>query len=185
MKGKMQRVIHLFREIDSSGDGKVDLIELEETFDRLGLEASQEEVEQVYVLLDKDGDGSVDYRELINTLQDTQDDAEATRKAGPRVITVGFRNGDKRAEEKRRKKKEKRVLATCESERIARIRKQHGFRREIPGGTDKPAPGSTPHSLRGLSKKGKSALFINVPWGTTYFDDGDFGSDDDQDDDER
>ena len=76
LKDKMQRAVVIFRDMDASGDGKIDRKELKAGFVELGFRPTDEELRGLYDYLDKDGDGTVDYKELIKALKDTDVDLQ-------------------------------------------------------------------------------------------------------------
>ena len=71
LQDKMQRTVHLFREMDASGDGQIDHAELRAGLKGVGFDATEKEFAEIVKVLDKDNDGTVSVGELIKTLKDT------------------------------------------------------------------------------------------------------------------
>ena len=63
------RVMDLFREWDTNGDGSVDKKEFRENMVKLGLEVDKKEIDALFDSWDKDGGGSLDYKELGKLLR--------------------------------------------------------------------------------------------------------------------
>ena len=64
------RVIDLFRALDKNADGEVTRPELADALDQLGVEATDDEVEELFDRLDPDHSGGIVFRELQNALRD-------------------------------------------------------------------------------------------------------------------
>ncbi|KAK2171147.1 hypothetical protein NP493_1098g00054 [Ridgeia piscesae] len=54
-------LIDVFRILDQDGDGYISQADLRDIMNRLGLELSQQEMEEMIAEVDKDGDGQIDY----------------------------------------------------------------------------------------------------------------------------
>ena len=63
------RVVDLFREFDTDGDGEVTLKEFRKAMPALGLEVPVAEVDALFKEWDKGGDGSLGYKELSKILR--------------------------------------------------------------------------------------------------------------------
>lgn len=80
------RVLHLFQEWDTNGDGAISKRELFMALQHLGLannELAHRAVESLFSLLDKDGGGTIDFRELFRGMRV----GAAERERGARPIT--------------------------------------------------------------------------------------------------
>ena len=62
------RIVDLLREWDTDGDGQVSKKEFRKAVTSLGLEATREDMDAVFVAIDTDGSGSIDYTELKKAL---------------------------------------------------------------------------------------------------------------------
>ena len=61
-------MLDFFRELDSSGDGRVNKKEWRTAMTRLGLELPQKDVDAIFAEFDQDGDGEVSFEELKASL---------------------------------------------------------------------------------------------------------------------
>jgi hypothetical protein len=81
------RVIDLFRALDKNEDGEVTKPELAEALRSLGVDASQEEVDELFHKLDPDGSGGIDFRELQRAMKAAARE-EPTPKVWPQSRSV-------------------------------------------------------------------------------------------------
>jgi len=69
LKSNAGRVLDLFREWDTDGDGEVSRKEFHKAMPALGLEVPKEEVDALFSQWDADGGGSISYKELSKILR--------------------------------------------------------------------------------------------------------------------
>jgi Ca2+-binding EF-hand superfamily protein len=70
LNAKKERMLDLFRQWDTDGNGEIDKGEMRRGLESIGLSASREEVDGLFALVDKDGSGDISYRELFDALRD-------------------------------------------------------------------------------------------------------------------
>jgi len=66
---QMVHIRRVFRGIDSSGSGKIDIDELTDALKQLGIPCSSEEVFQLMEKIDQDHDGSITFSEFVNGIE--------------------------------------------------------------------------------------------------------------------
>ena len=69
MKANGARVMDLFREWNTDGDGEVSRKEFHKAMPMLGFEATKKDINELFDSWDKDGGGSLDFRELQKILK--------------------------------------------------------------------------------------------------------------------
>ena len=69
MRKNGARVMDLFREWDTDGDGEVSRKEFHKAMPMLGFEATKKDINELFDSWDKDGGGSLDFRELQKILK--------------------------------------------------------------------------------------------------------------------
>ena len=69
MKANGARVMDLFREWDTDGDGEVSRKEFHKAMPLLGFDASKKDIDDLFTAWDKDGGGSLDFKELQKILR--------------------------------------------------------------------------------------------------------------------
>jgi hypothetical protein len=77
------RVLDLFREWDTDGDGVVDEREFLRAMPLLGIHAGKNEVQDLFRSLDHDGDGIIAFREFNRLMRRAQEDMEQAKQLDP------------------------------------------------------------------------------------------------------
>jgi len=103
LHGNMSRVIDLFRDWDTDGDGKITSKEFRAAVAALGYEGPRAEVDALFTRMDVDGSGSMEFKEMNRALRkgaqlllptpvpsamDDDDDASALEEALPEEVRV-------------------------------------------------------------------------------------------------
>ena len=90
MKANAVRVIDLFREWDTDGDGEVSRKEFHKAMPMLGFDASKKEIDALFDSWDPDGGGSIDFKELQRALRGdaAPSGAAAVKAAGGKLKTM-------------------------------------------------------------------------------------------------
>jgi hypothetical protein len=83
------RVMDLFREWDTDGDGEISRPEFHDAMKRLGLEVPKEEVDALFDEWDRDGGGTIDFRELQKILNSHNSAAAAPKKGKAALKAAG------------------------------------------------------------------------------------------------
>jgi len=73
-----KRVLDLFRDWDTDGDGEISRKEFHKAMVTLGLEVPTESIDELFSQWDRDGGGSIDYKELQKILKPTPSDTSKT-----------------------------------------------------------------------------------------------------------
>lgn len=68
----------MFNLIDADGSGRIERDELRVAIERLGLAATQKDLEETETSMDEDGDGTIDFKEFCNALESAAEDFDMT-----------------------------------------------------------------------------------------------------------
>jgi len=83
-----------FKLFDADGDGTISVQELETVMKSLGLQASQQELQQMMTEADEDGSGSIEFEEFLNMMKKKMKENENSIEDVKAAFKVFDQNGD-------------------------------------------------------------------------------------------
>ena len=78
---RIEKFGRAFSVFDKDGDGHITITELEAVMTSLGIDFTEEELEDMIHLLDTDGSGTVDFPEFLTIMASERDEVEEIREA--------------------------------------------------------------------------------------------------------
>ena len=83
LKKNAARVIDLFREWDTDGNGEISRSEFHKAIVKLGFDAPKSDIDELFTAWDPDGSGTLDFKELRKILK-TEPSSGAKRRESAR-----------------------------------------------------------------------------------------------------